>query len=464
MKKFISSALCLGVILFTSTKSTAQEKDNKVKIDVTVTKDGETQNIVKEIEIPNTDNLKQLLNEVEGLENIDISLEDGDLEIIVKRKGESEFFSAKNFKFPEGFEINELAEGKESAFMGIVGGNTDGEVSLSRIIEGEAADKAGLKVGDVVKKFDGEKIENYSELVKLIRTKKPGDKVEVKVERDGETEKVDLELGKRTNSHSFFSTNRVIEWNGDEKEMRFFKDKLKSEVERGFLGIRFTMEDNGGVPITKIVTDSPAEEAELMPKDVIIKVNGEKVENGSSFNEVMKEMKPGDNLELTIDRDGKTIGKSVKLAKRNTFFKTKEGMPNNLMNHDFNFGFDNSATYSFGDKIIVKVKVEKVTNEEEEMLNEALGLKSSSRFDDVDFKVYPNPSNGKFSIEAEIKDVEKLELGVFDLKGSKVNEARLRNEDGEFSTEIDITNYPAGTYFLVLKNGNKTFTEKLVKR
>jgi hypothetical protein len=134
------------------------------------------------------------------------------------------------------------------------------------------------------------------------------------------------------------------------------------------------------------------------------------------------------------------------------------------MNHDFNFGFDNSATYSFGDKIIVKVKVEKVTNEEEEMLNEALGLKSSSRFDDVDFKVYPNPSNGKFSIEAEIKDVEKLELGVFDLKGSKVNEARLRNEDGEFSTEIDITNYPAGTYFLVLKNGNKTFTEKLVKR
>ena len=55
-----------------------------------------------------------------------------------------------------------------------------------------AASNAGIKIGDIIVEFDGKEITTDDELISLIDTKKPGDKVKVVVYRDGEDVEVEV--------------------------------------------------------------------------------------------------------------------------------------------------------------------------------------------------------------------------------------------------------------------------------
>lgn len=68
---------------------------------------------------------------------------------------------------------------------------------ISKIVEKTPAEKAGLKVGDVILTFDGQKVTGPEELAPVIRKKKIGDKVAVEIQRDKETVKLEVTLGKR---------------------------------------------------------------------------------------------------------------------------------------------------------------------------------------------------------------------------------------------------------------------------
>lgn len=58
-------------------------------------------------------------------------------------------------------------------------------VKFADITAGSPAAKAGLKAGDVMVEFDGKKIDNLYDFTYALRAKKPGDRVVVKVVRDG---------------------------------------------------------------------------------------------------------------------------------------------------------------------------------------------------------------------------------------------------------------------------------------
>jgi putative serine protease PepD len=60
--------------------------------------------------------------------------------------------------------------------------DADGEA----IAPGGPADRAGMQPGDLVVAVDGEPVETFEEFVVLIRSRQPGDTVELEVERDGE--------------------------------------------------------------------------------------------------------------------------------------------------------------------------------------------------------------------------------------------------------------------------------------
>ena len=60
-------------------------------------------------------------------------------------------------------------------------------VRFADIRTGSPAEKAGLKPGDIMIEFDGKEVGNLSDYTYLLRSKKPGDEVLVKVLRSGET-------------------------------------------------------------------------------------------------------------------------------------------------------------------------------------------------------------------------------------------------------------------------------------
>jgi len=66
---------------------------------------------------------------------------------------------------------------------------------VERVVEGSAADKAGIKRGDIITKFNGEKItEGKKGLAGFIAKKKVGDSVTITIYRDGKTIEVKATL------------------------------------------------------------------------------------------------------------------------------------------------------------------------------------------------------------------------------------------------------------------------------
>jgi serine protease Do len=82
-----------------------------------------------------------------------------------------------------------------NAAMGIRLDSTDNLARIAAVVQGLAADKAGLRDGDIFRKLDNETITSTSQLQQLIRSHYPGDKVTVVVERDGRALTTEVTLG-----------------------------------------------------------------------------------------------------------------------------------------------------------------------------------------------------------------------------------------------------------------------------
>ena len=109
---------------------------------------------------------------------------------------------------------------------------------------------------------------------------------------------------------------------------RIIEDLINSgDVTGGWLGISFqeitenlalalNLNDTKGVMITQVLSDSPAEKSELQSKDVIIRIDDQKINGTSDLRNIIFYKYPGTNIKMTIVRDGKEIEKNIMLASR----------------------------------------------------------------------------------------------------------------------------------------------------
>ncbi len=79
--------------------------------------------------------------------------------------------------------------------IGIQATETSYGISVTAIEEGSGAQKAGIKVGDLIVKADGKTVKTVDSLNEIRDTKKAGENIELTIVRDGEMLKVTLTLG-----------------------------------------------------------------------------------------------------------------------------------------------------------------------------------------------------------------------------------------------------------------------------
>ena len=72
--------------------------------------------------------------------------------------------------------------------------NMDEGLYIVQVTEFSPAEKAGLQSGDLIVKFDGQRITTFNELKEIRDTKKEGDIVSIEIIRNGETKTVNLQL------------------------------------------------------------------------------------------------------------------------------------------------------------------------------------------------------------------------------------------------------------------------------
>lgn len=172
-------------------------------------------------------------------------------------------------------------------------------VFVAGIDEGCPADKAGMKLGDVIFEAEGYRIYNANRFHGVMGNWPQGDTIKVKVKRiDEKKEWQVVEL-------SIFL--------GDPEQIRM-RDAQTGQLETGFLPA-FDYDDLG-VEVDQLLEDGPAAKSGLKVGDVIKKVNGRRVKNFDEFKEQLANKKPGDALKLLVIRGEKEIELTLTLAQR----------------------------------------------------------------------------------------------------------------------------------------------------
>lgn len=86
----------------------------------------------------------------------------------------------------------------DSGFLGVLLGGDEGSPPRVESIEKQsAAEKAGLKVGDLVLSVQGEQVADVQSLISRVQKFKAGDIITLNVKRGGKEQRIDVTLGKR---------------------------------------------------------------------------------------------------------------------------------------------------------------------------------------------------------------------------------------------------------------------------
>ncbi len=164
-----------------------------------------------------------------------------------------------------------------------LGGDIKG-FRVTRVFAGSSAEKAGLKVGDLILAVDSEPLtasapEHYEELPALIRQYPVGTKVELSVRREAENLKVPVELVRAPELEREMKKYRDDNFEFTVRDITFF-DKATEQWKDDQLGVLVDQVNPGGW----------ASLGMLNAADLILEVNGQAVHNVEVMEGVMKDI------------------------------------------------------------------------------------------------------------------------------------------------------------------------------
>ena len=158
-----------------------------------------------------------------------------------------------------------------------------------------AAEKAGIKIEDIITKFNGKSVEDVHELRKLVGRQEPGKKATVTLFRQGKEITKTVVLGER-------DAKKVA--SSKEPEADKTSNVLGIEIEplSDTAAERLELKQGKGVIITDVADDGAGASIGLRKRDVILEVDGTPVKSVSQFQELCKNAKANKLIRLKIKR------------------------------------------------------------------------------------------------------------------------------------------------------------------
>jgi serine protease Do len=164
---------------------------------------------------------------------------------------------------------------------------------VADVVQGDPADKAGIKPKDIITKVDGQQIENSRDLTRMIAAIPVGKHVGITVLRKGSTETFKVEIGKREDTKiTARESNREP---ADELGLRV--SELTPEM-----AARLNMPETEGIIVAEVAPQSKAAEAGLQVGDVIKEINNRSVKSIQNFATMLKKIKSGESIRMLIMR------------------------------------------------------------------------------------------------------------------------------------------------------------------
>ena len=165
-------------------------------------------------------------------------------------------------------------------------------VLLADVTKDSAADKAGLKQGDIVIEFDGQPVEKAKILQSRVAMLEPGTKAKIVVLRNGEQKTFTVEVGKRQPQQQLAAGQ-----SSSLEQLGITVQNLTDEIS-GQLGY----EGLTGVVVTEVESGSLAELAGIDSGSLITEINHKPVKNTKEFKQAVEDaVKEGTVLLLVKD-------------------------------------------------------------------------------------------------------------------------------------------------------------------
>ncbi len=163
--------------------------------------------------------------------------------------------------------------------------NTQGAL-VTQVTKGSSAEKAGIKINDVLTSVNGHTVKSGGELRNSIGLLRVGDKVEVGLLRDGKPRKVTAVIGERADINP-----------------------VAADFHPNLDGASLEDTDEGGVIVRDVEAGSPAAQSGLRPNDVIVGVNRVRIRDMEGLKEAAQGKQ---SLLLNIRRGNNELGLLVR--------------------------------------------------------------------------------------------------------------------------------------------------------
>ncbi len=209
-----------------------------------------------------------------------------------------------------------------------------GGVSIEEVEPDSAAAKAGLKAGDIIVNFDGERVRSARQFARLVRETAPGRTVKATIRRDNRQQEVDITLAEGRDSAVIIDPDRLRERLrdrlGDLDDLHAlpfnfnFDFAYPGRMAGGRLGVTVTeLTDQlasyfgakEGVLVAAVADGSSAARAGIKAGDVITAINGSPVHSREDLLRSLREAN-GEEVTLGLVRDRKEMSVQVKVEPR----------------------------------------------------------------------------------------------------------------------------------------------------
>jgi serine protease Do len=216
--------------------------------------------------------------------------------------------------------ISLFSEDSNRAMLGVVTDMNDKGAQITSVNKESAAEKAGLKKGDIITNIGGKKIEDAEDVSNAVLAHKPGDKVPLTILRDGKEQKLTAELGrwKGIQFNKLIPSRIQADMDVDITSPMPFSQGFRTLVDsRPRLGLSIQdTEDGKGVKVTEVDEDGTGAKAGVKTDDIITHVNEIETNSADEIAKIVRDSKDKPSVKFRVIRNGKTENLEVRIPRK----------------------------------------------------------------------------------------------------------------------------------------------------
>ncbi|MDJ0668657.1 MAG: DegQ family serine endoprotease [Desulfobacterales bacterium] len=168
-------------------------------------------------------------------------------------------------------------------------------VLVTQIYEGDPADEAGIREGDIIVGLDGREIKTSRELSRYVAEAGVGSKLKIALIRDGRQKTVRVKLAKRPDQEPTLARGESRS-DGMGLRVREIDPQIAEQ-----LGVD---PDQSGVVIVRIDPESAIAQAGVRRGDIIIEINRKPVDDLKDYQALVRKIDQGDTVQMLLRRGG----------------------------------------------------------------------------------------------------------------------------------------------------------------